>query len=468
MLLPKLKEREFRFRLALRIGLPIFALVIALVSHTLISSYGSLEPSFYFESVLLLTFSIYFILYLIYNGFNMKIRDEISGAFTREYLYDYLSKEIKENKEYTLVLLSIENLHDINQVHGIKNGDKILNEVVSWIAEYLSRAEINNFPIGHFKGGDFIIGFKGPKESFTTVLELLCLKSTEFLVGEIEVKISGTITDTEYSHELDFLLEHLFELQESNKKIVQHPSEELISPNDLEQLVIRSIIKQDIVVTFQAVFEDERKVFYDTFVKLHIDGTKVIHPKSYVKVLNKLGLRVEFDLMVLEYLLVKGQKETLKKFAMNLAPISLRNEKFVVLAKKLFTKYNADKSIEIIFILSEQEYYSYTSRFNGIIKSFQNLGALICIDRVGSLHTSFLYLRELSVDMIRFDTYYSNEEKLKQNLAIIDGFLEMAEQKGFKTWIKNIQNESILKLIANRKINFKQGKQLAQLEELKG
>jgi len=47
MLLPETKEREYRFKLALRIGLPIFALVIALISKSFISNYESLDTFFY-------------------------------------------------------------------------------------------------------------------------------------------------------------------------------------------------------------------------------------------------------------------------------------------------------------------------------------------------------------------------------------------------------------------------------------
>ena len=98
MLLTKTKEREYRFKLALRMGLPIFGLVLALISHTLITSYENLTLSFYIESILVLLFSIYFIFYLIYNGFETKITESVTNAFTREYLYKYLTKEINNNK----------------------------------------------------------------------------------------------------------------------------------------------------------------------------------------------------------------------------------------------------------------------------------------------------------------------------------------------------------------------------------
>ena len=100
MLLPETKEREYRFKLALRMGLPIFALVLAFISNTLISSYQNLQVSFYIESIILLVFSIYFIFYLIYKGFNVRITEPISNTFTRDFLYKYLKKNIKKIWEF--------------------------------------------------------------------------------------------------------------------------------------------------------------------------------------------------------------------------------------------------------------------------------------------------------------------------------------------------------------------------------
>jgi len=126
MLLPETKEREYRFKLALRMVFPIFALVFALIFHTFITSGNGLSSSFYIESILVLAFSIYFIFYLIHKGFDTKITDSVSKVFTRDYFYQYLQKELKNSQEYTLLLISVDNLYEINSRYGIKNGDKVL------------------------------------------------------------------------------------------------------------------------------------------------------------------------------------------------------------------------------------------------------------------------------------------------------------------------------------------------------
>lgn len=465
MLLPEKKEREHRFRLALRIGLPIFALVVALVSSTLITNYETLHSSFFIEAILLLAFSIYFIFYIIYNGFNETITDPVSKTFSREYLLKYLNKMLKQNENYTLILVSIDNLNDINKIYGLKNGDKTLEVVANWVGNYLVDEGIDNAPIGHIKGGDFIVGLKGKKKDYTTMLEMMCIKAAEFNIDDIEIKISGAITDTNYSTQLNYLIEHLFELQEINKKKRNSFDDEKIDPNELESLVIRAISERSIVINAQDVYQNNEVVFSEYFFKLKIADGRYLYPKRYRKVINKLGLSVEYEKMLLEEIILNYRKFSCKNIALNLSASSLRNDSFLSFLRNLL-KENEEAYEKIIFIISEQEYYTFTGRFNSIINSLKSLNILIAVDRVGSYHTSFLYLRELDIDIIRFDTYYSSEEKISEQSSIIQGFNKMAQEKGIKTWMKNIENEEVLQKVKEFNIDYVQGKYLCELNKI--
>jgi EAL domain-containing protein (putative c-di-GMP-specific phosphodiesterase class I)/GGDEF domain-containing protein len=459
MLLPQTKEREYRFKLALRMGLPIFALILAFISHTLISNYETLQSSFFSEAIVLVLVSIYFIFYLIYNGFKVKITDDISGTFTREYLYEYLQKEIKTQKEYTLILITIDNLSDINNIYGIKNGDRVLKGVVKALAKHLQKEGIENFPIGHIKGGDFILGLEGAQEKYIHTVDLLCLKFSDFTLDNIEVKISSAIVDTSYSKELDYLIEYLFELQEKRKDSKNGFKEDEINPNELERSVIKAIKEKSVIAMSQDIFEGESIVLRECFIKLQTD-TKMIFPKTYLKVINKLGLGVDFDLMILENIADKYHSSDMR-CALNISPTSLRNDTFLLRVREILEQ----KNIKIMFVLSEMEYYSHISKYKRIIESLQTLGVKFAIDRLGSIHTSFLYLRELSIDVVRFDTYYSKEEKLKEYQNILEGFCTMAHSKGVKTWIKNIETQEAYTLAKNLGIDYIQGKYLSQLEK---
>lgn len=460
MLLPQIQEREYRFKLALRIGLPIFALVFAFISHTLIQNYTTLQSSFYIEAIIILVFCIYFILYLIYKGFDVQITDHVTKTFTREYFYKYLDKELKNQKEYTLIIISIDNLRDINTQYGMENGDKVLESVALWIVAYLENRKIEKFPIGRIKGGDFIIGLEGLKSQYNAIFELMCLQNSEFKVGDIEVKISTGLTDTSYSNKINYMIENIFEMQEkkrNSKKIY----EEKINPNELESLVIKAMNQRDLIVMTQDIYEDEKVAFKECYIKLKTQEGKTLYPKTYLKVINKLGLGVQYDLMILEELLLNCIKDEKTIYALNISPSSLRNDKFLSSAKEMLNNSNK----KIMFILSEQEYFSYTSRYKSIISSLKKYGVLITIDRLGSIHSSFLYLRELDIDCIRFDSYYSNEVKLTQSSSIIKGFIVMAKEKNMKTWIKNIESLESYTIAKEMKIDYIQGKYLSNLEK---
>ena len=465
MLLPETIEREYRFKLALRMGLPIFALIIALISNTLITTYESLDAIFYIESILLILFSVYFIFYIIYSSFDIKITDEVSKVFTREYLYTYLKKEIQKNADYTLILISIDNLNDINNLYGLKNGDKVLRRVIFWVSEYLQDKEIKNFPLGHIKGGDFVLGFKGNKNNYNSILELLYLKSNEFKVDDIEVKISGAITDTAFSNQLDYLIENLFELQNRTKNLKNSSKEEHISPNELESFIINAIRERKFLIFTQDVFENSKPTIKECYVKLKTPDNKIMHQKNYMKVINRLGLMSEYDFMILEINITKLALLSEQKFAFTISPTSLRNKNFLTKTKELINSHPQIKN-KIIFILAEVEYYSQINKYNATLKSLRDMGILIAIDKLGSLHTSFLYLRDLEIDIVRFDALYSKEMDKEEYRSIVEGFRVMAQKKNVKTWIKMVENEVNLQSAIKLEVDYLQGNYLAPLEKV--
>jgi len=465
MYLPEIKEREYRFKLALRMGLPIFALIFALVIHTFISNYENLDIAFYVESLLALIFGVYFIFYLIYSGFETKITDDVSKMFTRSYLYKYIKKELLTNNEYTLVLISLDNLNDINNRYGIKSGDKVLNEVGSWICEYLKDNKITNFPIGHVKGGDFIVGLKGNSSNYFTIIELMNLKADELKIDDIEVKLHFALNDTSFSNDLEYMIENLFEMKEfeKHKKFDDEYINEDLKPNDLEQCVINAIRHKKFVLFKQDIYENDEVVMRECFVKLKRPDGKFMHQKSYIKILNRLRLMSDYDYMILQKSVEKCNKESNVTLALSISPTSIRNRNFYLKVKELL-EINPHTKNRIMFILSEKEYYSYTQRYAEILNNMRKIGIKITIDKVGTYQSSFLYLRELDVDAIRLDSVYTKEINNKSYENIVGGFSEMVKNSHTKIWIKMIENKKTYAMIKNKDVDYIQGKYLSDLE----
>ena len=464
MLLSQIKEREYRFKLALRMGLPIFALVSTFIIHLFLQTERTFDEHFYIESIVVLLVSIYFIFYLIYKGFDDKITNNVSKAFTRAYIYKHINKNLKSNEDYTYLLISIDNLRDINSRYGVKNADKILFEVSTWISEYLESKDIKKAPIGHINGADFLVELKGINSEYKVLLEMLCLKGDEFKIDNIEVKISAATNNTTLSRELDYLVENLFEIQEQNRhtKEIQNTTQEM-DPSELELYVIEALKERKFLTMTQNVINNDGIEVKELFVKLQASNGKLIHPKAYIKVLDKLRLMSDFDLMVLEEQIMLKNDLSSTTLAINISPTSIRDPHFVQKVKELFHT-NGEARMKIIFLLYEKEHFSHNSRYNMILQSLRKSGILVAIDRLGASHSSFLYLRDLDVDIVRFDSVYSKNQDIKY-MGVIHGLNTMAKDMGIKTWIKMIENEEMYKDIETLNIEYIQGNYFGILEK---
>lgn len=466
MLLSEIKEREYRFSLALRMVLPIFFLFIILLSHTILKSSEILTISFYIESILILFISIYFIFYLIYKGFDTKITDSVSKAFTREYIYQYISKELKKQKDYTFILISIDNLYEINNKYGIGNGDKVLCETVKWINEYFKSKNIKNLAIGHISGSNFIIFLDGEKNIYKSIVELMCLKSQDIEIDNIEVNISSAMNDTKFSRNIDYIIENLFELQVKNKELkIVEPSLNEIDPTEYEYSVINALKRKDLAIFVQNVYKNSEVVFKECIIKLQNEESKLLHQKNYIKVLDKLRLMDDYDMTVLEKVIELCKKDNYSRYAISISPTSIRNSQTFAKIKELFGK-NGCAEGRIIFILDESEYYPKIDKFNSLIKQLREIGILIALDRLGSIHTSFLYLKELNVDMIRLASFYSRDKNYEKYKNIISGFSMMAHQKDIKIWVKMVENKDILNSLKEADIDYVQGRYLSNIERV--
>ncbi len=469
MLYPEAKEREERFKLALRMGLPIFFLSIILLFVGFSNYFTSIPPSFYIIAISILGVMIYFFFYLIYQGFEERITDTVSHTFTREYLLGIFKKEIAKSP-YTILLVTIDNLNDINERFSPHNGDKVLYMFANWVGNYLKEKGIEKFPIGHYKGGDFLIGLPGRKEDHATLIDLMCIKGEHLVLDDIEVKISGAIIDTSLTTNLDQLITRLFDLQIENRlgKEERNPDGE-INPSQLELSVINAIKEKRFSIHYQKVFEHGIEAMLESHVKLIDDDGKLIHQKSYMPVINRLGLSRQYDIMIIEHLINTCSKHRAPIiYAVNLFPSTVRNQQFIDHMQILFSNNPVAKG-HILFILGEHEYYSKLERFNEILQAYRRMGILIALDKLGTYQTTLMYLKNLKVDIVRFDNNYGKNIADKGYQGLLKGLNQAAQILGVKTWIKMLEDEESVQIANATGINFLQGNQLgktASLEEI--
>lgn len=449
------KEREHRFALALRMGLPIFFLSVITLFALLTRSYTTLS-SLIVLSIALLGIMIYFIFYLIYQSSHENITDTITHTFTPEYFFKLFKKAIQKNKQ-TLVLISVENLSSINERYGVNNGDKTLTHTAIKIDDFFRSKKIDKLPLTRYKGGDFLTFLPGEKEEISPLIELFLSKYENYMYNEIEIRLSAVKIDSRMGNEIELLITRLYELHNDR---INSDKEDNYSITELETEIIKAVEKRNFSIGFWPVCCDEYPV-YDTTVKLIDSEGRFIHQSRYVPVLNRLNKIRQLESDVLEHLAsLCGEAD--RNFIMSVSPVTLRNPHFFEHALTLFERYPFARH-KLTLLFEEKEYCHQLERFALQISHYRKAGYKIAIDRLGGHQTTLLYLKELEVDIVRFDPLYTRHIKEPGYQNIVQGLNLSAHLCGAKTWMSMIEDESTDNLVRSLKINYRQGNYLGRI-----
>jgi len=443
------RERSHRFILALRMGLPIF--LLSVVSIFILF----LQPSVTFTSLIFLIFillaiAVYFIFFLINQSDYETITDSITHTFGIEY-FTKLFYRWSERHTVTITMINIDNLMIINEQYGIKNGNTVLIEIVRQINEFFVSKEIKKLPICHYKGGNFIILFKGEKEHIIPLIELFLAKYQENSLNEIEIRLSAVLLDTTHVKHFSEVLTRLFELQYASidKKTVTDTD-----PAQLEQSVLDALVYQRYSVATQNV-SCEKNLMAEVTFKLTDKEGGLIHQSRFIPLLNRLGKMREYESHLLEIVAKMAEKST-ESFVLSLSAVTLRNGLFFQHALEVLQRYPMAKN-KIILLFEEKEYSPQIKRFREQIAQYRAVGYKIALDKYGGNHVSMMYLKEFSVDFVRFDTLYSRHITEEKYQNILQGLNITAHLCGAITWISMIEDAQGDSIAKRLKINCRQG-----------
>jgi len=370
-------------------GLPVFALAVIATTAVLMQYFTHIPSAFVIIAIAVLGIMVYYLFYLIYQGFNERITDPISHAFTREFFVTLMQKELKK-KHYTFMLFSVVNLGEINKQYGYANGDKVLHDTAMRIVGFFGERKYVRLPIAHFKGGDFIIALEGTQEEYRSIMDVMCIKFRHYSIDDIEIDLVGSMTDSTRTKSLEKIIDWLFELQNENRKMLREAEDE-IDPDTVEQLVVDAIQARSFSYRYQAAYEGGRPAIYEQAVKLVTADGSLVHQKRFMPAISRLGLLRQFDEIQTEAALAEiPALEAGQKIAIDVAPSSLRNSLFFEHIMMLMSN-NENLKDRIVFVISENSYYHQSQQFNTRLQAFRRAGICIALDRLGGLQASMTW-----------------------------------------------------------------------------
>jgi len=452
MLLSELEERERRFKLALRAGIPVL-LLISLVFYTLFVQEGSFQPTlingFLISGIIFIT--IYFNYFLI----EMSVKETVLDSTTQSFNEKAFVSKLQAYKPKTLILLVVNNLYTINENYSAEKVDLLLYTIIHELNATLNQYGLHSPLIGRRFGAEFLIALNqegyNVKEIFETFIE------ENKVLNDIEVDyIFSAVTDTEEN--IEQILGRLKDLLSSptDKKENIQNAEEL---NKTEQDIIQALNSKSFKLGFRPIQSTQTNQIeiYEIVSKLITEGQKEILPRTYLPIINRLGLGVSYDLSLVEHIInLLPLVDDKISFTFNLSPFSLRNKNFQEKFFALIKSKNINTSRLIIQLYERKTHHDLSGYFK-TLSTFRNKGIRICIDNFGSSNASMEYMKNFKFDMVQFDRDYVTNLKDTTNLAMLSSLVTMSKDLNILTVAKWVDKEDQKNTLKSLGINYLQG-----------
>lgn len=459
MLLSEREERQRRFTLALRAGIPVL-LLVSLVFYTTI--YADQKVTISLKDIILLTSITFITIYFIYFLMDLSVKETLLDETTHGFNKKTFIKKLQDLKPTTIAALQINNLSSMNENYSIDQIDTLLYTLTNKLHLAFKQEGLNNVMIGRHNGSEFLIALNDAHHNVENILLNMIEKNNS--IDDIEVDYRfAVITNTDENFGKTIIqLQDILKSQEdqSAQKKKKHHTQDAKSLSDIEQYVISAIKNKSLLLSFRPLFNTQKNIIdtYEIAVKLKCPSLKEdILPRIFLPIVNRLGLGREYDFALVQHIIdLLPLVDEHISFTFNLSPFSLRDKGF---QEKVF-RYLEEKEVDpsrLIIQLYERKTHHNLSGYLKTLKSFREKGMQICIDNFGSSNASMEYMKHFKFDMVQFDRDYVTDLENETTYAMLHSLIKMSKNLQVKTVAKWVDNETQKKKLKLLGINYIQG-----------
>ena len=461
MLYSETQERSRRFRLALRMGLPILLLIGVVVFYIFRQIRFEISETDVAIFLFILFISVYFLFFLINLGQSETVIDRMTGAFNRSHLLDALRRKMAESRDYSILLVRIENLPFINDHFGIDRGDALLKVFVHLLDGFLKMHGIKEAVIGRYHGGDFIVGVPLPKQEAQKRIEEFA--STYREINNIAIELAYADVGKEEGDDLPSLITYLYDSlsQQQRRTPAKKPKEEnrRIDVNRLEREIVDAIERGDLRLHFipSLNLKTDTVDLFEVAVRLQTESNDILPPKKFIPVVNRLGLEKTFDTALFSAV-CRTAKEVAPgiRFSFNVSPFSLRDETFVQGLEEVAAKEVVPFG-RFVMELFENRAVKDVKRYRMTLEELREKGMRFALDNFGGSNAGYEYVKSLPVDMVRFDREFTISYNNPRIAALMRGYIAAFRAMHVQTLVKWVDSEEAFVRFRQLGVDYVQG-----------
>jgi len=375
----------------------------------------------------------------------------------------YLEQKIQGNeKNYTLLLLNINNFSYINTAYGFDIGDKILTAIANTLA--------NNFSIHEtfrLNSDEFGLLFEGEINIAEQIKAIqYYFYHTLIHVDDISLHIAFTYGA---AYGLDNLLRncalalkrakelgknryHIFDVE--NELVDNSIRESFVASNNL----LHSALELDqITPYFQGIFDNKKQKIHKFEVLARIvKGDEIISPFHFLDTAKLVGLLPEITRRIIDksFKIMSSNEST---FSLNITEDDLSQNYLLAYLAEKTAQYKISPKRIILEIL---EGVSASGKKNHIkqLTELKANGYLLAIDDFGTEYSNFERILELDIDYLKIDAkYIKNIDSNEKSYEITRAITFFARNANIPCVAEFVHNQPVQAVVTALDIDYSQG-----------
>ena len=373
---------------------------------------------------------------------NSTERDSLTGLYTRDFFYEYVSRMdyYKDEPDMDAIVLNIEHFHMLNEMYGRKFGDKVLKRMADILVkkfegrEFIAaRPDADYFYlyIAHAKDHESMIS--GIQEALSDITDIPRIR---IRAGVYENADTAGHVEEKFDHAKfacdrirgDYTRNIFFYSRELSDRDLYH--ERLI--HDIDS----AIENKDLIVYFQPKYfiqSDEYELrSAEALIRWKHPELGMISPGDFIPLFEKNGLIQKLDHYVWAEAArrIRAWKD---KYSITV-PVSVNVSRVDIYDPELETRLkgildeNGLDADELMLEITESAYADDADGLAETVEGLRRLGFKIEMDDFGSGYSSLNMITSIPIDVLKMDMeFIRNMNKDEKSLKLVELVIDISD-----------------------------------------
>ncbi len=410
------------------------------------------------------------------------LHDPLTGLYNRRQFNEVLNYEIsrseRHQREFSVLMLDLDDFKDINDSYGHPSGDTALCAIANVLVEHTRNGDW----CARVGGDEFAIilietGTEGAQivaENVGRALRDMALTSEQGSHFHLTVSI-GVISYPADGLTIDALLEGadaaMYKAKDIGKDSVCtfDASITRVSVRETRENVenLRDALKGNrIVPYYQSIVNCQTGELYafETLARLKSQTGETTSAGMFIETIDKYGLARDLDLAMINNSFAAkracmdaNSPESNAKIFINLSVQEIQGRGILGYAEELCHKLQLPPE-SIVFELLERDAIGDMTNMRRFLSNLRDKGFAFALDDFGTGYNSFHYLRELHFEYVKIDgAFVRNILTSKVDYALVRNLSRLCQDIDILTVAEFVENQEIWEALKSMGINYAQG-----------